>query len=141
MAAVNTRRVLLGAVAGGVVWTIWTMIVNVAVLGPSYEAAQQAGHLLKDPRYPYFLPVWILTVFALSLVGARIYAAVRATFGPGPVTALRVGTMLGFAAGFPINFSVATWTPMDRIIPLWWTLDLWAGAILATFVAAWLYRE
>ena len=33
MAAVNTRRVALGAAVGGVVWTIWSMLINVFVLG------------------------------------------------------------------------------------------------------------
>lgn len=43
MAAVNTRRVLLGALAGGVVWNIWSVIINTAVLSARYQAAQQAG--------------------------------------------------------------------------------------------------
>jgi|GEM_PF-7024845 len=31
MAAIDGRRVLWGALAGGVVWTIWSMVVNLAV--------------------------------------------------------------------------------------------------------------
>ncbi len=141
MPAVNTRRVLLGALAGGVVWTIWTMIVNIAVLGHRYEVAQKAGQLLAQPRYPFFLGIWIPTMFVLSYILAWLYASVRATRGAGPGTALQLGILVGFAMGFPLNFSMATWSPLSRYFPLWWMIEMWVGAILATLVAGWLYRD
>lgn len=141
MAAVNARRVALGAVAGGVVWTIWSLVVNVALLGSRYAAAQDAGHLLKQPRYPLFLVYWIVSLFILSYILAWLYASVRATRGAGPRTALTVGLLVGFASGFPLSLSVSTWSPLSRAIPLWWMLDLWVGATLATLVAGWLYRD
>lgn len=141
MGAVNTRRVALGTIAGGVVWTIWSMVVNTKILGARYMAAQDAGLLLKQPRYPFFLGYWIITLFLLSYVVAWLYASVRATRGAGPGTALTIGLLVGFAAGFPLNLSVASWFPLDRIFPLWWMLDLWIGAILASLVAGWLYRD
>lgn len=141
MAAINWRRVWLGTVVGGVVWTIWSILVNAVILAPRYAAAQNAGQLLKEPRYPFFLGVWVLALFILSYIIAWLYASVRGTQGPGPKTALLVGIAVGFAAGFPVNFSVTTWAPFERIFPLWWTLDLWIGAILAALVAGWLYRD
>jgi hypothetical protein len=30
---------------------------------------------------------------------------------------------------------------MPRHIPLWWMLDLWLGAIIASLVAGWLYKD
>jgi hypothetical protein len=141
MAAVNTRRVVLGAVVGGVVWTIWSVIINVVALASRYAAAQKAGLLLVTPRYSFFMGYWIITLFLLAYVLAWLYASVRATRGAGPGTALKVGLLVGFAAGFPTNFSQATWSPVDRILPLGWMLDLWVGAILASLVAAWLYRD
>ena len=143
MAAINQRRVLLGTVAGGVVWCAWSMLVNAVILAPSYEIAENTGRLLKEPRYPVplFLASWFVTLFILTFIGATFYAWVRGTLGPGPMTALRVGTLLGFCAGFPLSLSVATWVPVERIVPLWWMLDLWAGAILAVFVAGWLYKD
>lgn len=141
MAAINWRRVWLGTVVGGVVWTIWSILVNAVILAPRYAAAQNAGQLLKEPRYPFFLGVWVLSLFILSYIIAWLYASVRGTQGPGPKTALTVGVVVGFAAGFPVNFSVTTWAPFERIFPFWWTLDLWIGAILAALVAGWLYRD
>ena len=141
MAAVNRKRIALGAVAGGVAWTVWTMIVNVGILGPRYEVAQKAGQLLKEPRYAFFLPAWIVTIFLVSCVVTWLYASVRATLGPGPRTALLLGLSVGFAAAFPLNLSTATWAPFDRAFPLWWMLDVWVGIILAVMVGGWLYKE
>jgi hypothetical protein len=141
MAAVNSRRVLIGALAGGVVWTLWSMFVNVKVLGARYMAAQGAGLLLKQPRYSFFLGLWIVTLFVLAYILAWLYASVRSTRGAGPGTALQVGLLVGFVAGFPLNLSAATWSPLSRAIPLWWMLEMWVGAMLATLVAGWLYRD
>jgi hypothetical protein len=141
MAIVNTRRVALGALAGGVVWSIWSTIVNVVILGPRYAIAQNAGTMLKQARYPWFMVYWIITIFLLAYVVAWLYSSVRATRGAGPGTALTVGLLVGFAAGFPMNLSVAAWSPVGRHLPLWWMLDLWLGAILASLVAGWIYKD
>jgi hypothetical protein len=141
MAAVNTRRVWLGALAGWVVWMVWGAFVNLVVLMPRYVAAQGAGQMLQQPRYPFFMAAWWVMLFVLSVIYAWIYAGVRATRGPGPKTALSVGVLVGFASGFPLAFSLASWAPFTQVIPLWWMLDLWVGAILATLVAGWLYRD
>lgn len=141
MAGVNTRRVALGTIVGGVVWSIWSMLVNALILGAQYHAAENSGQLLKQPRYPLFLLYWFVTLFLLTYILTWIYVSVRGTLGPGPRTALRVGFLVGFAAGFPISLSVASWAPLDRVFPLWWMIDLWVGAILATFVSAWLYKD
>ncbi|MFQ5926251.1 MAG: hypothetical protein ACE5MH_02325 [Terriglobia bacterium] len=141
MAAINQRRVLLGAFAGFVVWAIWSLVVNVAILGPLYPAAQDAGLLLREPRVPFFIGVWFLILFFLSEMIALLYAWVRATLGPGWRTAATVGVFVGFAAGVPTNLATASWSPLDRVFTVWWTLDLLAGAILAALVAGWLYRD
>jgi hypothetical protein len=143
MANVNTRRVLLGALAGGVVWNIWSVIINTAVLSARYQAAQQAGTFLKQPRYPYplFITVWIEMLFVLAFVVSWLYASARATIGAGPKTAAIIGLLIGFAAGFPTNFATATWAPVSRHFPLWWMLELWVGAILAALVAGFIYHD
>jgi len=141
MATVNTRRVILGALAGGLVWSIWSTIVNLVILAPRYAAAQASGMVLKQARYPLFPVYWYITIFLLAYVVAWLYSSVRATRGAGPGTALAVGLLVGFAAGFPINLTVSTWSPMSRHVPLWWMLDMWLGAMLASLVAGWLYKD
>lgn len=141
MAAINQTRVWLGAVVACVVWTLWSMAVNVGLIGARYQEAQQAKLLLDPPRYPFFYGQWIVTLFILSVIIAWLYASVRSTQGPGPRTALLVGLFVGFAAGFPTNFATATWSPLPRFFPLMWMLELWVGAVLAALVAGWLYKE
>jgi hypothetical protein len=137
---VNSRRVLIAALAGGMVWIIWTLL-NEIVAEKYYLVEQAAGRLLKEPRYFFFRRLWVITVLLLAYIASWFYASVRATLGPGPGTALRVGVLLGFAISFPLNLSLAIWSPMSRIVPLLWVVDLWGGAILGTLVAGWIYRE
>jgi uncharacterized membrane protein YoaK (UPF0700 family) len=141
MARSNTPRLALGTVAGGVVWAIWSTVVHVVVLGSRYTAAQQAGLLLEKPRYPWFLVYWFITIFLLAYVVAWLYASVRSTQGAGPGTALTVGLLVGFAAGFPLNLTTASWSPVSRAFPFWWMLDLWVGAMMAALAAGWLYKD
>jgi hypothetical protein len=49
--------------------------------------------------------------------------------------------IVGFCAGLPGNFAQATWSPIPRMLPLAWMLELWVGAILATLVAGLLYKD
>jgi len=141
MAAVNKRRVLLGTIVGGAVWAVWSWVVNNVLLASQYATAQSLGQLLKQPRYPLIHVYWVVTIFLLSYILTWIYVSVRGTFGPGPGTALRVGFLAGFMMGFPSSLSLAAWATFDRMIALGGMADLWLGAVLATFVSAWLYKE
>jgi hypothetical protein len=137
---VNKGRVWLGGLVGGVVWTAWSYFIG-AKLAPHYAAATNAGLFLKAPRYSFFVGEWIAMVFILSILLAHLYVWVRPTLGPGWMTAFKIGALVGFFAGFPGNFGQAAWSSVPRILPLGWMLDLWGGAILATVVAGWLYKE
>jgi len=141
MAAINHRRVAVGAIAGGAVFFVWSILINFLVLGQRYEAAQAAGHFLKEPRYSTFLWFWILTILVLSSICAWFYAHIRNVREPGPRTALLVGIFIGFAAGFPLSFSTASWSPIPRIFPFWWMMELWVGCVLASIVGGWLYKD
>ncbi|MGD0226475.1 MAG: hypothetical protein ABSF71_29460 [Terriglobia bacterium] len=141
MVAFGLRRVALGTLAGGVVWGIWSTIINLVILKSRYEFAQAHQLMLTQPRYPLFVVYWFVTLFLLTYILTWVYVSARATLGPGPITALRVGLLMGFVMGFPLSLSMAAWAPFSRFIVLGWMLDLWVGGILATLVSAWLYRE
>src|SRR5579863_9933402 len=97
----NRSRIWLGGLAGGVVWLIWSFLVGQLIIGNArYVAAQNAGLFLKEPRYPFFLGQWILVLFVLAMIVAYLYAWCRQTLGAGPGTALKIGCLVGFAAGF-----------------------------------------
>jgi hypothetical protein len=138
----NRGRVYLGGLAGGVVWTIWSFATSFLIIGMArYKAAQDSGQFLSQPRYPAFEVQWIVMLFILATILSHLYVWVRATLGPGPKTALKIGFLVGFASGFPTNFGTATWAPFDRMFPLGWMLEMWVGAILATLVAGWVYKD
>jgi len=138
----NRSRIWLGGLAGGVAWFIWSFLSGRFIIGDArYVAAQNAGLFLKESRYPFFAGQWIVILFVLAIIMAHLYAWTRQTLGPGPGTALKIGFLVGFAAGFPLNFAQACWSPVERVFPLGWMLDMWVGSILATLVAGWLYKD
>ncbi len=141
MAGLNPRRIVLGALLGAVLWNILGYVINMVVLAERYPAAQAAGYYLKQPRYPLFALYWVVTIFLVAYILAWFYAAMRATMGPGPATALKLGFFAGFAIAFPLSLAEATWLPGDRIFVLWHMVELWAGAIVSTFVAGWVYKD
>src|ERR1700680_1508382 len=138
----NRGRIWLGGLAGGVVWTLWSFLVGKFVITDArYVAAQNAGFFLKTPRYPLFVVQWILLLFILAIAVAHLYAWARQTLGAGPGSALKVGFLAGFFAGFPGNFAQAEWSAVGRALPLGWMIDMWLGAILAGLVAGFIYKE
>ena len=140
--ALNKGRIWIGGLAGGVVWALWSYIIGTFAIQPArYIALQNAGIFLKTPRYPYFVGQWIVMLFVLAIITAHLYAWTRQTLGAGPKTALRVGFWVGLIAGFPENFAQATWANYSRALPLGWMIEMWLGAILATLVAGFLYKE
>jgi hypothetical protein len=139
---INRGRVWLGGLAGGVVWVIWSLLDGKFIITDArYLAAQNAGQFLKVPRYSLFVGLWIAMTFVLAIIISHLYVWARATLGPGPKTAAKIGFLVGFASGFPGNFGLAAWSPIDRMFPLGWMLDMWVGSILAALVAGWVYRE
>jgi len=141
MTPINSGRVWRGAIAGGIAWTVWSFVTGMIVGEERYMKAQADRIFLGDSRIPVFLGAWILCLFALSYAGAWLYAHVRRSAGPGPGTAACVGAWLGFAAGFPANMAQLAWLNTDVMLPIGWIVNLWGGAIIATLIAGWLYRE
>lgn len=136
----NTARVWMGGIAGGVAWSAWDFFIGMRMV-PFYAAMQKQGLFLAQPRYPFFVGQWVGLIFVMSILIAYLYAWSRATSGPGVRTALKVGMIVGFCAGVPGNFAQAAWSPIPRLMPLGWMVDMWGGAILAAVVAGFLYKE
>jgi hypothetical protein len=141
MGAVNVKRVVWGGLVAGVVWFAWAAFVNFVLLMPRYMATQAAGLMYEKPRYAVFPLVWMAQFLVFGVLIAALYAGVRATWGAGLLTALKVGLIFGLAAGFSVNFYVSAWVPFTRYIPAGWVLELFGGAILAALIAGWLYKD
>jgi hypothetical protein len=148
MAAINGRRVLTGGLVGFVVFFIWSMLME---FGVSYlivgkermDIAMNAGWFLKEPRVPVwlFFVVWIVSLFIISYGLAWAYAAMRATAGAGPKTAALLGAIVGFAAGFPMEFAHGVFQPLTGRYAIVWFLEMGVGCVLAALAAGWMYRE
>jgi hypothetical protein len=143
MGTMNCKRIVVGGLLGGLCWNVWSIIVNDVLLSGSYANEQQGGGLLKEPRHGIviFIGVWIVILLAMGIGLAWLYAASRATLGPGPVSALKVGAVAGVVAGVPGNFAQMNWAPISQWVPLGWMAEMVLGCILATLVAGWYYRE
>lgn len=148
MAAINSRSVRMGALAAGAVFFVWSMVMEF-VLAPAFvgkeriDIAMNAGWFLKEPRVPVwlFLVVWIVCLFAISYGLAWAYAAMRATAGPGPKTAATLGLIVGFAAGFPMEFAHGVFQPLSGRYATVWMIEMLVGCILAALTAGKLYRD
>ena len=139
---VNRGRVFLGGFGGSLVWAIWSWAIGHFMIGMArYEAAQSSGLFLRTSRYPFFAGQWVAALFVMSVILTYVYASARGTLGAGPFTALKIGVLVGYIAGFPLNFAQATWVPIDRVFPLGWMLDMWGGCVLAALVGGWLYKD
>ena len=138
----NTKRIWLGALAGWFGFAVWDFA-NAMIfhLPDRYAAAQAAGVFLKESRYPLFALHWEVGLLLCAVVCAWAYAWSRKTMGPGLGSALKLGAMIGFVAGFPLNLAQEAWTTGDRWMPFAWMLDMWVGCIIATVVAGWVYKD
>ena len=138
---INCKRVVLGGILGGIVWALWSMIIHMTLLARRYEAAQANGEFLAEPRYPGFVVWYMLLLIALGIVLAWLYAASRATLGPGPLSAVKVGLAVGLIQAIPANFAGSAWAPISRYFHLGWVLEGLVGCVLATLFAGWYYKE
>ena len=145
---INHRRVWLGALVGGLVFFAWSMIMEFGVFATLVGATRRdiavtAGWFLKVPRVPIgvALSVWTLSLFVIAGGIAWAYAAMRATAGAGPRTAATLGLVVGFAAGFPLEFMHAAFQPLSGRYALGWMIEMGVGCVLAALAAGWMYRD
>ena len=140
MARINTGRVIQGGLLAGLVLNVVSFANYSLIVGPKIMSAQQAGHFLQQPRFPFF-PVWVITMFLSGIALVWLYAAVRPRLGPGPGTALTVGLVAGVLMGIPDNLASAAWGTSGRFLPTMWMLEHVIGSAIATVVGAWWYKE
>lgn len=148
MAAINSRRVWLGTLVGGLVFFVWSMVIefglSAVIVGQArMDIAGMNQWFLKEPRVPMavFFAVWIVSLFAIAYGLAWLYAHLRTTAGAGPGTAAKLGLIVGFAAGFPLEFAHSVFQPLSARYGIMWMVEMIVGCILAALAAGWTYRE
>jgi hypothetical protein len=141
MADLNCKRIVIGGLLGGLVWNIWSFIINGVLLSGRYENEILGGRLMRESRYPYFLAYWVVLLFLLGMGLAWLYAASRSSLGPGPLSAVKVGLVVGIIGGLPGNLAQMFWAGVSQWMPLGWAADMVGGCVLATLASGWYYRE
>ncbi len=148
MAAINSRSVRMGALVGGIVFFVWSMLTEfglawVIVGKTRMDIAVSNGWFLNEPRIPIwlFLIIWLVCLLVISYGLAWIYAAMRATAGAGPKTAAILGLVVGFTAGFPMEFAHGIFQPLSGRYAIVWMLEMLVGCLLAALTAGKLYKD
>ncbi len=139
--AINTSKVLVGGIVGGIVANVIDFAGNSLILGNMHRAdmAKLNPALSVNPSggqiagFAIFDIVWIIAT-------VWIYAAIRPRFGPGPKTAV-------YAA-------IVSWVVGTSVAGFFWMLGIFGtnvfvatgavelvNAIVSTLVGAWLYTE
>ena len=139
MGGVNTRRVLLGGLVAGVVINVGEYLLNGVILVSYYVDLTQR---LGVPVMPIStIAIFVLLAFVIGVVGVWLYAAARPRLGPGPVTALKVGTAIWFFSYVMTQMGYWGLGIMSFNMALgvmgWGLVELNLGVL----VGAWVYRE
>jgi hypothetical protein len=144
MSTVNWGRVILGALLAGIVINVVEFILNGVVLAKDWAAAMAAlgiPPVAGSQIAVFFVWSFILWGFIIGIVTGWLYAAIRPLYGAGPKTALCAGLFVWI-----LGYLLTSVTPFflnlfpRRIL----AIDLGVGlleVLLASLVAAWLYRE
>ena len=137
----NRNRIVFGGLLGGVAFFILLAIVSQTVLATPHERLTAQGVLRSQPAAAWYIPGYVLAILAIGVALVWLYAAVRPRLGPGPLTALKVGLIVGAIAALPSSLAEYAWTGLGGYVAMWWGLELFLGCILAALVGAAVYRE
>lgn len=139
--AINTSKVLVGGIVGGIVANVIDFVGNSLILGNMHRAEMTRLNpaLAANPSgaqiagFAIFDIIWIIAT-------VWIYAGIRPRFGAGPKTAV-------YAA-------IASWVVGTSVAGFFWLLGFFGAhlfvatgavelvnAIVSTLVGAWLYSE
>jgi len=107
--AINTSKVIVGGLIGGVV-------ANVIDFGANYfmadmqKAAMEALNptLAANAMAPSKIPLFVVLDFVWMFATIWIYAAIRPRFGPGPRTAMYAAVASWIIGSTPVAFFAAT---------------------------------
>lgn len=89
MGRINMGRVILGAIAAGLVINVVETIVNMFITAHAMEDLLASMNL--EPLGGAAMGGFIVLAFALGFLIVWTYAAIRPRYGAGPKTALRAG--------------------------------------------------
>ncbi len=93
MTRINGPRIFLGGLLAGVVINTFEFVTNFFVLNEAWVAAK-ALPAVGPPMAPLDVAALNLWGFLVGLLAIWLYAAIRDTYGRGPKTAVKAGTVV-----------------------------------------------
>lgn len=142
--AINTKKVLIGGLAAGVVVNVIDWLMYGMILGDRMRAESNAfkpglGDQMMNMGSGQ-MATYVIIDLIIGLLLVWTYAAIRPRFGPGPKTAVYVA-ILFFILGCIMNSGYMMMGMMSS--GLFWTMCLiWlVNLIIAGIVGAMLYTE
>jgi len=140
--AINTQKVIVGGIAGGVVAVVLDSLINGFLLAGTWEAAMTALNpdIVANMESPTTIVGFSVLDIIYGILLVLLYASIRPRFGPGAGTALKAAVIAwligGVAWGSLAVMGIFQWN-LFFLGGLCW-LVVTAGAAL---VGAKLYRE
>lgn len=139
MSRIHTGRLVLGALAAGVVINVVETVVNLTVLAAMME--EMLASVNRPPVAGAAMGGYVVLAFALGFMLVWTYAAIRPRYGAGPGTALRAGAAVwgGFyALGVGANWLLGIVSLRLYLLTLAYTLPM---MLAASYVGGRVYRE
>lgn len=140
--AINTKKVLIGGIAAGVVMNVIDYVVNVFILGARMKAESDAFKpgLSDQMMSGNAVATYIIMDFILGFALVWTYAAIRPRFGPGLKTATYAALLFWILAGIFLSgymhmgmMSSGLWGTFAVLGLVNFLASSWAGA--------WVYSE
>lgn len=140
--AINTSKVITGGIVAGIVMNLSGIVVQGMLLGKRMEAEMLAvaPSLQGKGMGPGSMTGRILTQFAVGLLLAWLYAAMRPRFGAGMKTAAYAALVV-WLCGFLFYLD---WLYVDMMTPATYAIVSFAMLItllIAAAIAGSMYRE
>ncbi|HEY3113711.1 MAG TPA: hypothetical protein VGJ62_08505 [Gemmatimonadaceae bacterium] len=139
---INTKKVLLGGLAAGVVLNVIDFATNTFILGARMKAAADAFKpgLSDQMMTGSAITSYIVMDFVLGVLLVWTYAAIRPRFGPGVRTAIYAAVLFWVLGGI-FNAGYLHMGMMSS--GLWFTVAFieLVNFLLAAWLGAWLYTE
>lgn len=141
MPQLNAPRVIAGGLAAGLVMNVIDALTNGVLLGERWRIATEALNpgLISKMGMAGTLG-WVVVDFILGILTVAVYAAIRARFGPGPLTAMRAAIAIWLAAHAAYaSYAFMGLYPWSLIVAS--SLGGLVAAVAGGYVGARLYRE
>jgi hypothetical protein len=140
--AINTQKVIVGGLAGGVVAVVLDSLINGVLLAGTWEEAMTALNpdIVTNLESPATIATYVVLDLVYGILLVLLYASIRPRFGAGAGTAVRAAIIAWLFGGI-------AWASLAAIGIFQWDLFFLGGlcwlvvSLGATLVGARFYKE